>query len=61
MATPNTLVHKLTSALILVTGAVLMAGKIHSDGDPGLIPIALVALGIAWQAATWARIRLARK
>lgn len=53
--------QKLMSSLILVTGAVLMAGKISADGEPGLIPIVLVALGLTWFVADWVRTRSVRK
>ena len=46
------------SLLTVVIGAVLMAGKIYADSEPGLIPLLLVASGIGWYFIT--RVRRAR-
>ena len=44
------------SLFVIALGAVLMAGKIYADSEPGLIPLVLVASGIGWNTA--ARLRL---
>ena len=54
-------IHKLIAGLILVTGLLLMAGKIHFDGEPGLIPMVLVLLSTAWFFIARARIRSCRR
>jgi hypothetical protein len=42
-------VQEALSLLLIVTGCLLMAGKIHADSEPGAIPLLMVAAGIAWQ------------
>ena len=49
---------KLQARLALITiaiGAVLMAGKIYADSEPGAIPLLLVVGGVAWYCV--ARVR----
>jgi hypothetical protein len=55
MRTSKTKLHKTLSLIVLAIGAVLMAGKIYADSEPGLIPIVLVLIGLGWYGAT--RIR----
>jgi len=40
--------HKHLSAIIVVVGVVLMAGKIYADSEPGGIPSLLILTGLAW-------------
>ncbi|WP_166210376.1 hypothetical protein [Cognatiluteimonas telluris] len=40
--------QRILSACAIAVGVVLMAGKIHADGEPGAIPLLLVVLGTAW-------------
>lgn len=54
-------IHKLMAGLVFVAGLMLMAGKIHFDGEPGLIPMVLVLLGAGWFLIARARIRSRRK
>jgi hypothetical protein len=41
-------IHLIFSALLTAIGVLLAAFKIVEDSEPGLIPLVLVALGIAW-------------
>jgi hypothetical protein len=45
------------SVLVLAIGLVLMTYKIYADSEPGLVPLLLVVLGIAWYAVTRTRNR----
>ena len=54
-------VERLWSAIITVSGAVLMAGKIVADSEPGAIPLLLVVLGAAWYVSTRIRARGGQK
>ena len=54
-------VQKLLSALTVVIGFVLMAGKIHADSEPGAIPMLLVVLGAGWYFVARARTRSRRR
>jgi hypothetical protein len=47
----------IAAATVLVTGLLLMAFKIRTDSEPGAIPLALVAIGIAWLHAARRRRR----
>ncbi|MES2757072.1 MAG: hypothetical protein V4693_06830 [Pseudomonadota bacterium] len=40
--------HTRISLAIMAIGAVLMAGKMYADSEPGLLPLMLVAIGIIW-------------
>lgn len=40
--------HTRISLAFRAIGAVLMAGKIDADSEPGLFPLVLVATGIVW-------------
>lgn len=40
--------HLVLSALLILIGGVLAAGKIIFDSEPGLIPLGLMTVGIAW-------------
>ena len=44
----NRTVHLLLSALLTVVAAVLAVGKIIVDSEPGLVPLVLITVGIAW-------------
>jgi len=48
--------HTLLSVLTLVTGIVLMIYMIYEEGEPGAIPILLVAMGVGWYSI--ARVRM---
>jgi len=48
--------HTLLSVLTLVTGIVLMIYMIYEEGEPGTIPILLVAMGVGWYSI--ARVRM---
>ena len=54
-------VHKILSALSVVVGLVLMAGKIYADSEPGAIPMLLVVLGAGWYLLARARTRRSRR
>ena len=54
-------VQKMLSALTVVVGFVLMAGKIYADREPGAIPLLLVALGAGWYLLARARARPRRR
>ncbi|MCC2675654.1 MAG: hypothetical protein K0Q43_4025 [Ramlibacter sp.] len=41
-------VHLILSALLTAIGVLLAAFKIVHDSEPGLIPLVLIALGVAW-------------
>jgi dipeptide/tripeptide permease len=43
-------VHRLLSALILMTGVLLMAYMISVESEPGAIPLFLIVLGTGWYA-----------
>lgn len=45
------------SLLTVAIGALLMVAKIYADGEPGLIPLLLVVLGIGSYLFTRAQIR----
>ena len=53
--------HTLLSALVIVTGVLLMIVKVSADSEPGAIPLLLVLVGIGWYLATRARIRSHQK
>lgn len=53
-------VHATLSATVIAIGAVLMAGKIYADSEPGLIPLVLVVSGIVWRTITAVRRRRLR-
>ena len=55
MRKSKTTLHKTLSLATLALGAVLMAGKIYADSEPGLIPIVLVLIGLVGYGA--ARMR----
>jgi hypothetical protein len=48
MNSSNKKLHATLALIILAIGAVLMAGKIYADSEPGLVPIVLVLIGIVW-------------
>ena len=54
-------VHKVLSALTVVVGLALMAGKIYADSEPGAIPILLVVLGTGWYLLARTRARPRRR
>ena len=57
--TPDHTPHKFPTgaAITIAIGAVLMAGKIYADSEPGLIPLVLVACGIGWLIVARVRVR----
>ena len=40
--------HTRLASATTVAGLALMAGKIAYDSEPGLVPLLLVVLGVAW-------------
>jgi hypothetical protein len=54
-------VHKILSALTVVVGLALMAGKIYADSEPGAIPMVLVVLGTGWYIVARIRARPRRR
>jgi len=51
--------HTRMSAVVIMVGFVLMAGKIYADSEPGGIPILLVVFGFGWHVVT--RIRTSQR
>jgi len=48
--------QRITAAIVLATGVLLMVAKIRADSEPGAIPLALVVIGGTWLlAARWRR------
>lgn len=47
------------SALVLILGVVLAAGKIYADSEPGAVPLLMILIGAIWQAV--ARVRRRRE
>lgn len=50
-------VHALLSALIFLIGVGLLVYMIRVEGEPGALPLGLIAVGIAWNVATRVRRR----
>lgn len=40
--------NKIISAMIIVLGVILMAGKMYADSEPGLIPLVMIVAGSGW-------------
>jgi hypothetical protein len=53
-------VHALLAVLTMVLGSVLLAVMIVVEGEPGLLPLGMIAAGVAWHVVTrYRRRRLA--
>lgn len=53
-------VHALLAWLAMVLGGLLLAVMVVVEGEPGLLPLAMIAAGVAWHFVTrWRRRRLA--
>jgi hypothetical protein len=50
-------VHRILSAVIVLFGVVLLVYMISVEGEPGGIPLLMVALGTGWYVITQARTR----
>jgi predicted naringenin-chalcone synthase len=47
----------LMAVLVILVGLGLMTAKIHADSEPGLVPLLLVAAGMAWLVLAGSRRR----
>jgi hypothetical protein len=50
-------VHRILSAVTVLFGVVLLVYMIYVEGEPGGIPLLMVALGTGWYVSTRARSR----
>ena len=49
--------HTLVPALLILTGAVLMAYMVYAEGEPGGLPLLLIAIGVGSYLVARIRIR----
>jgi hypothetical protein len=49
-------VHAILSLLTLLMGVLLLATMVVVEGEPGLVPLLMVAVGATWFVAAWRRL-----